>query len=560
MQTPNFGQSQYVDQNVFNNGFQAVTSGLYAQNLGLFFTPGLINPDLVSVGATGLTLQLIFPTNFGIMDASGIYSTAHGTTAGQDTQTYTLNLTSLVPSSGSTELYLALQTYSLQQSPTPVPGPPVGHPNYNPNFVPYVNYNKLVDSFSVTATPYAPTNSMVFEFARFAFPAGATGIPALNGAYQQRAAVLGNQPFTTIAYNNTMTSANMNLVNSIVGGGSTQTLPNASKYAGSKIGFYNSNTTDCFIATSYPDLFFGVYYSTNGVGINSYNIRSGELVWFSSNGVDWIVSAGNANPILATYAGSPIGLIPGRAASGATPCDLIYDSSNVVIWASQGSTNWMPIVGAVSGAQYATAGSYTMAVPAGVFTLTMELYGGGGGGGGSTGTGSPGATGTIGGGGGGGGGGYVKNKVSVKPGQTVSITVGAGGSGGSQGGTGGTGGTSSVNVNGMSYYAAGGSGGTGGNGNTPGGGGVGGSASGGPNQIVKNGIGGGDYIGTGITGLVFQAQGGSPGNTGGLGAITSIVIAGQATNGAYPGAGGNGGIYNSLGGNGAAGEVDLIFG
>jgi hypothetical protein len=562
MQTPNFGPSQYVDQNVFNGAFQTVSSGLYTENTGLFFTPGLINPDLVSVGATGLTLQLTFPTNFALVDASGVYSTAHGTTTGQDTQTYSLNLTSLVPSAGSTQIFIALQTYPILQNPVPVPGPPVGHPNYNPNFVPYINYNKTIDSFSVTSSIYAPVNTAIFEFARFNLPAGATNVPTLNTEYQQRAAVLGNQPFGQVAYNNTMTSANMNLVNSIIVGGSTQTLPAASKYTGARIGFFNGNTIDCFISTTSPDLFYGVYYSTNGLGINSYNIRSGELVWFSSNGTSWIVSAGNANPIVATYAGSPVGVVPGRAASDSTPPDLVYDSVNKTVWAGQGSTNWLPIVGSTGGAQYTAPGTYVTYVPTGAFILFMKLWGGGGGGGGSTGTGSPGASGTIGGGGGGGGGGYVENCVPVMPGQQIVLTVGAGGAPGGYGSAGGNGGTTSVNVNGLTYFATPGNGGGGGNGNTPGTGGAGGSSSGGAtNQIVKSGLTGGNYIGTSVVGLVFQAQGGgSPNGPGGLGPIASVVLGGQAVNGEYPGAGGNGGLYNSLGGAGAAGEVDLIFG
>ena len=74
--------------------------------------------------------------------------------------------------------------------------------------------------------------------------------------------------------------------------------------------------------------------------------------------------------------------------------------------------------------EYDTAGSYTFTVPAGVTIISVTACGGGGGGG--TGNNSGSST-SYGGPGGGGGAAVVGRKFAVTPGQTLAITVGAGG-------------------------------------------------------------------------------------------------------------------------------------
>lgn len=86
---------------------------------------------------------------------------------------------------------------------------------------------------------------------------------------------------------------------------------------------------------------------------------------------------------------------------------------------------------------YTTAGTYTFTVPAGVTKLFLDVIGAGGGGG-ST---DP-ADNRI--GGCGGAGGRSRGVVTVTPGQTITVTVGAGGDGAAAGGNDGSpGGTSS---------------------------------------------------------------------------------------------------------------------
>ncbi|MBP7507648.1 MAG: hypothetical protein KA807_07500 [Prolixibacteraceae bacterium] len=114
-----------------------------------------------------------------------------------------------------------------------------------------------------------------------------------------------------------------------------------------------------------------------------------------------------------------------------------------------GNYSW----GQTSPTIYNTTGSHTFTVPAGVTSIKVECWGGGGAGGGAY----------IGAGGGGGGGAYNTINLTVTSGQTLSITVGAGGAGGNNA-NGGTGGTTTVSGSPGTISANGGSGGNSGSG------------------------------------------------------------------------------------------------
>jgi len=116
--------------------------------------------------------------------------------------------------------------------------------------------------------------------------------------------------------------------------------------------------------------------------------------------------------------------------------------------------------------EFANSGTYTFTVPARVTHLTFEAWGGGGG----VGFQPPQTWGP----GGGGGGGYTRGVVSVTPGDTLSVVVGAGANQGANGGD-----SKIVKADGTVLIFAGGGivGGSGGacNAGTPGAGGVGGT-------------------------------------------------------------------------------------
>jgi hypothetical protein len=183
----------------------------------------------------------------------------------------------------------------------------------------------------------------------------------------------------------------------------------------------------------------------------------------------------------------------------------------------------------------------TFTVPAGITKVYLSMVGGGGGGGG------------LEGGGGGGGESLVNFPLTVTPGASLTVTIGAGGTGGTAGGGNGTnGGSTSFD----SISVAGGSLGTGNSGTGgSGGGGVSRNASGvtggtrglgGGNGADKPGAGAG-----GGGGGTFFGHGG----TGGSGAAGGTPVANTGAGGGGGGANGGG----KVGGDGAAGIVIVIY-
>jgi hypothetical protein len=208
--------------------------------------------------------------------------------------------------------------------------------------------------------------------------------------------------------------------------------------------------------------------------------------------------------------------------------------------------------------------SGTFTVPNDVYCVTVQTWGAGGAGGGATGNRDHC-------GGGGGGGAYNYGKISVTPGSTYNVIVGAGGIGTT--GNGGDGGSSSFNglfianggKGGLSssnfFYKDGGPGGSGGTGGLfPGGNGASGyysSYSGGGGGGAGDANNGGNAAGFTAGSGGDNNKGGTDGGNGGFG-INSASGNGNAGN--LIGGGGSGGKKTSTssnvnGGNGARGQV-----
>ncbi len=211
-----------------------------------------------------------------------------------------------------------------------------------------------------------------------------------------------------------------------------------------------------------------------------------------------------------------------------------------------------------------SANPQTWTVPAGVTSINVKLWGGGGAGGGTDHPNS--------GGGGGAGGSYLLQTLSVTPGSTISINVGAGGQGVIQA-TGNPGLASTVVYNSTTYTAEGGNPGLGGTGNNTGYaggaaltidhtyyGGAGANGTGGSGNISGAGGGGagsGDNgdAGSGTTGG-DGGDGDYPGGDGGDGRNT----VGDGNSGSAPGGGGSGALGNDgTGGAGGDGQVIISF-
>jgi uncharacterized repeat protein (TIGR01451 family) len=212
---------------------------------------------------------------------------------------------------------------------------------------------------------------------------------------------------------------------------------------------------------------------------------------------------------------------------------------------------------------YAASGNW--AVPAGVTSATVEVWGGGGGGAGS-GT-------ALQGSGGGGGGGYSSSTITVTPLASIPYVVGAIGTAGAAGNNPGVAGGDSYFNNATTVMAKGGSGGTAG-------------GAGGAGGVAASGFGTSKYSGgSGATAGASTAGGGGGGSGGtaiggnnGAGATGATAVAGGGPGGAgcatganctgsapasAPGGGGGGAYRNSAGtragGAGSVGRVSITY-
>lgn len=214
--------------------------------------------------------------------------------------------------------------------------------------------------------------------------------------------------------------------------------------------------------------------------------------------------------------------------------------SNVVL-VSDGVSAWVALRAATGTYRQVFSASGTFVVPLGVTRVRAQVWGGGGGGGGAANSAS-GFAGT-----GGGAGGYAdRRRIDVTPGQSITVTIGAGGLAGPAGGSGGPGGSSSF---GAFCSATGGAGGAH-------------QSPAGTTQTTPGTGTGGDFNVTGQAGLqvlpngstAYGGQGGSA-PCGGMGGSISIGAAGA---GSAPGGGGGGGGGTGSA-PGAAGAPGLVI-
>lgn len=246
-------------------------------------------------------------------------------------------------------------------------------------------------------------------------------------------------------------------------------------------------------------------------------------------------------------------------ASGQTPSNgVLTQLWQAILLGAKMVINALKIAGGVPQI-YATPGSYTLSLAAGVTFAVTECRGAGGGGGGAN---SQSAAAS----GGGGGGRAQKTATTLSP-TVLAITVGAGGSAGNGGaspGYGGPGGTSSIVIQsgavvdfGGNQFVAGSTlcAATGGGGGTP-------STSGA--QSNSRGLGGiasgGDVNDAGDPGGYGYLQGPYIGGVGGAspgGAATQPNFAAYGITSTNPGTGGSGASSNDAGGAGSPGRVTI---
>ena len=561
--------------------------------------PGLLFPESISMATNGLTVTTTFSAPAAIINSNGVIAQAHGTTNGQDTQTYTNTFSGLVPGVGSATAYLVAQFTTIQQVPVSIPGPPPGHPSYNPNFVPTTGYSITIDTFNLLTTLTAPDNVTQFELLRGTLTAGSSAFTGISTQFQKRAGNYKASPphYVASSFQLLQNVAYSMVVNTNSGSPITTTLPPLTSSAGLAFSLINygsqvwtiaGNSADIFVSADGPrptitiPAYGSVTVWTEGaiwhvLGRAPTSVRSvlrsavlpytptaadaGGFFEFGSggtvtltNGAPYVFNPGTtisffnvgAAPVAVATSGGPYIVGPGATTFYVTSVslnqydyiDLMWDGVNWFILSASNS-----LLNNTGKAVYGP-GSYTFTVPHNITALRVRLWAAGGGGGGST----AGGVGSS-----GGGGGYAEKTITtgIVPGATIAVTVGAGGAAGGSSGTGGTGGLSSF---------GGLVGATGGTGGTAGVGGIETASAGSPGTGAGYG---GDFVITGQAGgLGYQisvgsyilAQGG--GTFGGQPsqlAYTGIALSGAG--GTYPGGGGGSGGLSGGGGAGADGLI-----
>lgn len=261
MDTPTFAAKEYVSPTIFNNAMTAIANNEALLAAGLSTGLGLISPDTLQFSFASLTINVTANSPFGILfpTSSGFstLSQAHGTVTGRDTQAYSVSFSSLVPASGSVTAYLIASYVQIQQNAYQVIGPPPGHPDYNPNFVPYTAYSDTIDSFALTASTTPPNNSTTFALGYLTLTAGQSSITSINTADWTRIATTAGINFNPITTNKTLAYTDAGVWQQDTAG-VTFTLPLSGKSYGLQFKILNATSSgNTTVQTQSPDILIG---------------------------------------------------------------------------------------------------------------------------------------------------------------------------------------------------------------------------------------------------------------------------------------------------------------
>ena len=223
MRAPNFDNNQFLDQTALNDSFDLVSDSLEDITSSLH-TPGLVGASNLSFSYSGLNISVSAPLPFRALFSDGTLASANGTTDGESSSSATVDFSSLVPSTGSITAYLVVSSGSVAQEAYSVPGPPVGHPDYNPSFSPYTAYSEQQDTLIFSATLTAPDNETTLFIASTVLSAGQTVITSSSTTGQVRAGAILSRNGEVLAADLGSGAAASNV--GTLGGSLVGTLPN----------------------------------------------------------------------------------------------------------------------------------------------------------------------------------------------------------------------------------------------------------------------------------------------------------------------------------------------
>jgi hypothetical protein len=261
MKFPAFVDPQFMDATGLgglNAAFGTVSGSIASLGSGMWAVPGLVAPEVMTLNWSGLVATVTLPPPWGIVSSGGVVVRAHGAVTGIDTQSYSVDFTSVVPGAGSITAYLAATITSIQQNAIPIPGPPQGHPSYNPNFIPTTSYTQTVFSVALAAVTGGIDNINTFELSRVTLVPSQTVITSGSAVGWQRAGQYRAVPPLSLASGGILTLSQAHEVLTPSVPGLTHTLPLASTGGGLIYTLVNPTTGAWTIATSGANLITGL--------------------------------------------------------------------------------------------------------------------------------------------------------------------------------------------------------------------------------------------------------------------------------------------------------------
>lgn len=307
MKSPNYSSQEYLDQNILNTGFGQV-SGAIAQVAFGISQAGLMRPDAALLAFSGLSVSATLPTPFHVLFGNGTIVKPHGTVTGSDTTLYSASFAGLVPVSGSpVTAYMVASQVMIQQDAFTVIGPPVGHPDYNPNFQPYTAYATNVSSISVATSLTAPDNITTFEIGRTSLASGATGM-TLDTKYQVRAAAPLSSQIQSVSGVVALSYADLGRTFAF-GASGIAVVPAASGANGGMYLIACTGPSSMSVQTSSPDLLYGNYLSATSCasGVSGISLAPGDLVAIHAENGRWQTLGGTAGGLGITQLLMPTG-------------------------------------------------------------------------------------------------------------------------------------------------------------------------------------------------------------------------------------------------------------
>lgn len=312
MRYPQWTDPQFLDADGvggLNFAAQNVSGAVAEVGAAAWALPGLVNPETATFAASGLVINALLPSSFGIVTSGGSVVRAHGTQTGQDTNFYAVDFTSLVPGGSPIVAYLVAAIGQIQQDPYPIPGPPPGFPSFNPNFVPTIGYATNVQTLSLSATTGVPDNVNTFALLGMILSAGGPSPTGISAEFQQRAALRQAMPANETFAGGTLTPAQANTVTVPLIPNLTFTVPLTAEVGGLLYSFANQSSGNMTIATSGADVING--FGVGGAASVTIASSGSVALWTAGKGVWDVISAGavqvvRSNPGYRVYPGGSI--------------------------------------------------------------------------------------------------------------------------------------------------------------------------------------------------------------------------------------------------------------